>query len=185
MNTSATRNLVVLPLADVEHGNINRICQVLAQGLRQCGLEPAIIDCREPGEAPVRNLERLVSSGRVLAIMALNAVGFPLAAHDVIARQEVQLFVYGMDHPCHLYPLMEAAPAGTTLSFPSASNVACCRAWGLDPFDFLHVAHGAEMHPPAAWAERSIPLLLVGNLRQSAAQLRGPRAGSQEQKLCL
>ena len=172
MNTSAERNLVALPLAEVDHGNINRICRALAEGFRQCGLEPAIIDYREPGEAPIRRLEHLVSSGRVLAIMALNAVGFPLTVHDLIARQEVQLFVYGMDHPCHLYPLMEAAPAGTMLSFPSVSNVDCCRGWGLDLFDFVHVAHGAEPRPPTAWADRGIPLLLVGNLSQSAAQLR-------------
>ena len=77
MSTLAARNLVVLPLADVDHGNINRMCQALAQGLRQCGLEPAIIDYREPGEAPVRRLERLISSGRVHSIIAMNAVGFP------------------------------------------------------------------------------------------------------------
>ena len=64
MNTSAERNLVVLPLAEVDHGNINRICRALAEGFRQCGLEPAIIDYREPGEVPIRRLERLVSSGR-------------------------------------------------------------------------------------------------------------------------
>ena len=172
MNTLAARNLVVLPLADVDHGNINRMCQALAQGLRQCGLEPVIIDYREPGEAPVRRLEHLVSSGRVLSIVALNAVGFPLTAHNLIAHQGVRLFVFGTDHPCHLYPLMEAAPAGTTLSFPSASNLACCRGWGLDSFDFLHVAHGAEPRTPTAWADRGIPVLLVGNLRQSSAQLR-------------
>ena len=172
MNTSAERNLVVLPLAAVDHGNINRICRALAQGLLQCGLEPAIIDYREPGQAPIRRLETLVSSGRVLAIMALNAVGFPLAAYDFIARQGVQLFVYGTDHPCHLYPLMEAAPTGTILSFPTASNVACCRGWGLHSFSLMHVPHGAEPRPPKAWTERGIPLLLVGNLRQSAVQLR-------------
>ena len=58
------------------------------------------------------------------------------------------------------------------LSFPSASNVGCCRRWGLDLFDFVHVAHGAEPRPPTAWADRGIPFLLVGNLSQSAAQLR-------------
>ena len=64
MTTSAERNLVVLPLAEVDHGNINLICGALAEGFRQCGLEPAIIDYPEPGEAPIRRLERLVSSGR-------------------------------------------------------------------------------------------------------------------------
>ena len=172
MSTLAARNLVVLPLADVDHGNINRMCQALAQGLLQCGLEPAIIDYREPGEAPFRHLERLVSSGRVLSIMAMNAVGFPLVAHDMIARQRIRLFVFGTDHPCHLYPLMEVAPAGTTLSFPSASNLNCCHGWGLDLFDFLHIAHGAEPRKPIAWADRSLPFLLVGNLRKSSAQLR-------------
>ena len=172
MNMSAQRNLVVLPLAEVDHGNINRMCHALAKGLRQCGLEPAIIDYREPGEAPVRRLERLLSSGRVLAIMTLNAVGFPRAAHDLIAHQKVQLFVYGTDHPCHLFPLMEAAPTGTTLSFPSASNVKCCHGWGLGSFSFMHVPHGAEPAPPRAWADRGIPFLLVGNLRQSSVQLR-------------
>ena len=123
MNTLAARNLVVLPLAEVDHGNINRMCQALAQGFRQCGLEPVIIDYRKPGEAPVRRLENLVSSGRVLSIVALNAVGFPLTAHDLIARQGVRLFVFGTDRPCHLYPLMEAAPVGTTLSFPCLNGI--------------------------------------------------------------
>ena len=172
MSRDTARNLVVLPLADVDHGNINRMCRALARGLRQCDLEPAIIDYREPGETSVRRLENLLLSGRVLSIMALNAVGFPLTAHELIARQGIRLFIFGTDHPCHLYPLMETAPAGTILSFPSARNVNCCRGWGLESFNFLHIAHGAEPRAPAAWADRDIPLLLVGNLRQSSTQLR-------------
>jgi len=163
------RNVVILPLADVDHGNINRMSRAMAEGFAVAGLETTFMDYRDGAPPPAQGLGEQVESGRVLAVMAMNAVGFPTTGHDILVQHGTRLFVYGMDHPCHLFPLLEILPAGTMVSFPTASNVDCVHRWGLGHLRFLHVAHAAQPADPLPWTERDIPMLLVGNLSRAAA----------------
>ncbi|MDD9877457.1 MAG: glycosyltransferase [Magnetovibrio sp.] len=159
--------MILLPLGDVEHGNINRLSAGLGDGFAR--LKPEFIDYRADAEPPWRHLDGLIGSGRVRAIVAMNGVGFPAGSDDFLAAHDIRLFVFGTDHPCHLYPLMEAAPPGAVLSFPTASNLAFAARRMRADLGYMHVPHAAQPRPVRPCTERDIDVLMVGNLRQSAA----------------
>lgn len=151
-------------------------------GLGDAKLRPHLIDYRESGHAPWQELETLVLENRVRALVAMNGVGFPYGGHELLAQRGVTIFVLGMDHPCHLFPLMEAAPPGTCISFPTASNLDFAHRYMRDDLRYLHIPHGAAARLPRAWDERDIDVLMIGNLRRDSRACaanwasRGPEA---------
>ena len=159
----------MLPLGDVEHGNINRLARGLAEGFSAIGMQPHFIDYRQDAPPPWPELEALIGSGDVRTLVAMNGVGFLSAGHEKLADAGIDMFVYGTDHPCHLYPLMEAAPPHTIISFPTASNLDFARRRMRTDIRYVHVPHATQVRVPRPWAERDIAVLMVGNLRQRAA----------------
>lgn len=169
---SSQRPSVLLPLGDVEHGNVNRLAVGIAGGLSALGVDTALVDYRAGPEAALAVLRQHLGGGTVRTMMAVNAVGFPTDGHEEIAAHGARLMVFGTDHPCHLHRLTMLAPAGTWLSFPSASNMDYAARYLRPDLNYLHVAHAAPVREPRPWSARDIPVLLVGNLRQGADESR-------------
>lgn len=170
------RSLLLCRGAETHHGNVDRIGQEILAAFRELGwsVADAVIDGADP-RATLDPLRERIEAGEFDLQLSVQDMGHFAGSliGELFARGGVRRLYWSLDHPYSSWRAVADLPPGAVVTYPTASNLDCCRRHLRADIDLHCVAHAAipqEGHP---WEGRDIEILFVGNMpRPLPAEMR-------------
>jgi hypothetical protein len=146
-----------------DFASVNAMLGECAEALAGLGLEPTVLDVRDPGH--IAAALAVVRGGRLAFTLCMSGMGLPEAGHGegFYAETAAPVVALWLDHPVFLYPRVRLPLARLVSTFPAPHHVAFCLAKVRADRPALHLPHGATPGPARPWRERDIPALFSGS----------------------
>lgn len=149
-------------------GNVDRMGEAVIEAFRQEGWHGEVVNLGVGDyEANERAVVARLRAGAFDLMVSLQDMGHynrPDAA-EIFAEGGVRRLYWGLDHTYSAWKSVLELPPGTIVSFPTASNLQCCRRFLRQDLVLHCLAHAAaplELEPPPD-GERPIAALFIGN----------------------
>lgn len=145
-------------------GNVDRIGVALLAGFAANGWDAEVVDLSrgDPSEAFARVVAAAEAKGLDF-FLSVEGMGMMSGLESLLANTGARQLYWALDHPYSGLERLRGLAAGSVATFPSRSNIACCRDYIRQDLIFAMGAHGAEPATPLPWAERDVGILFAGN----------------------
>jgi hypothetical protein len=145
-------------------GNVDRIGIALAAGFTANGWEAEVVDLSE-GDA-VTAFNRAVTTAETKGLdffLSVEGMGSMGGLETLLANTGARQLYWALDHPHSGLERLRKLTPGSVATFPTRTNLACCRDYIRPDLVLAMGAHGAEPCAPLPWSRRDIDILFVGN----------------------
>jgi hypothetical protein len=154
-------------------GNADRIGSEIMAGFRAQGWTATDIVV-DPKNARATEAEVAARIGRgefdiVMSVQAMGLITGPLA-DEIMLRGGVRRLYWALDHPYSGWTSVAQLPIDTILTYPTRSNLDCCRRFLRPDLRPICIPHAAARRDARPWSGRGIRAIFVGNASKDSPE---------------
>ncbi|HEY1720867.1 MAG TPA: glycosyltransferase [Magnetospirillaceae bacterium] len=170
------RSILLCRAEATKAGNVDRIGREILDGFRANGWMAVdhIIDTANLREAKPQIIERIASGefDLMLSVQDMGAID-GVTASGLLTQGGTRRLYWALDHPYSAWTSVAKLPTNAIVTYPTRSNVACCRNYLRSDITPLCVPHATVRQTCKPWSERHTKVFFVGNApKESPEQIR-------------